>query len=312
MNVIVSDELKTALVTYPKCGSNTLQYALGISTYNKNFFNITWKEHILLTQPTLIADFKKVVPLDYRVIFFTREPVDRWISGFVFLCQTNLNLFHSDLADFKKQFANASDDAYFKFFDSMMKVNDNQATLCDMHMTRYLYPLLIIRTLYDNSEMVDVSNISRVLSEVHDTPYVDFGKMNSADKGYSIGFENSDNQDYLPEIKNRFHNLLYPRLSKPWDVEHVLRGDTVNAVRRYLHLESLVYRERSAPALDTLSSIYINEQSFLRNGIHDYGDPVLNIYHNITWEYQKGHIVDDHIRGLIGSNIFKFRYFRDG
>lgn len=308
MNVIVCKELETALITYPKCGSNTLQKALAVNTYRNKFFDHTWTEHVLNGDKDTIKKFKRLVPEHYRVIAFVRDPVDRWISGFVFMCQTKFNLFFSDISNVKKELANAGDQSYQKFLDTLMTINGHQATLCDVHMTRFLYPLLIIQTMYKNMRMVDVSSMSSVICDIHGAPYTDFGKLNSADQGYSPGFENTDNQAYIPEIRKRFHDLFFDDIWKNWQLNE---DSSVNSIRLYLHFEKIIYKamcDNLTCPVETLKSLYAREVSYLRNGIKDYMEPTLNIYSGITLEYNDNYINDDEIRGLIGSNVWRFGY----
>lgn len=236
MDLHICKDIKTIFITYPKCGSNTCHRALQ-KQFGDNFtlVKLGW-------QFDAVEKFQKEIPKGYRVHAFVRDPVERWISGLVFLSQTSYNLFYSDISNVKENIANANDQWYMNYFDAIVQLNNWEGSLADMHMARWIYPLFLVQTLTPNMTLHDVYSMDTVISNAYGTEPKILEKMNTAEVGYGPGFLHSNNQEHIPTIKKRFESLLTKPLNDLW-APNVRNGESpLNAVRGYLDLEKFLYR----------------------------------------------------------------------
>jgi len=301
MNIFTSDHLKTAFISYPKSGSNTLREYLNPHFDNNRVFEYDWRDWTKikgqLTDPnTMFSETLNRIPQDYTVYAFCREPVDRWLSAFVFVLQTNLNLFYSDISNVKKDIANAPDEFYTKFFSSIMKLNNHEATLGDMHFSRQLYPLLLLKTQYKNMHLVDVNEMNKIVCEVNQSEYIHKDKANALDTAYAPGFENTQDLEEniipLKIINSRFRKLFQAQLSKPWYPEHKITDDAVYSVRQYLHMEKLIYnrfverKELLSDAMDFIERQFPQHDKWLKDHcLTEYHLTHLDLYRGTTIEF---------------------------
>lgn len=298
MNIFTCDHLKTAFISYPKSGSNTLQEYLSPHFDHNRVFEYDWRDWTKikgqLTDPnSMFSETLNRIPQDYTVYAFCREPVDRWLSAFVFVLQTNLNLFYSDISNVKKDIANAPDEFYTKFFSSIMKLNNHEATLGDMHFSRQLYPLLLLKTQYKNMHLVDVNEMNKIVCEVNHSEYIHKDKANALDTAYAPGFENTqdleENIDWLKIINSRFRKLFQAQLSKPWYAEHK-NPDAVYSVRQYLHMEKLIYNRfverEEQDAMDFIERQFPEHDRWLKEHCFtEYNLTHLDLYRGTTLEF---------------------------
>mgnify|MGYP005709102597 CR=1 FL=1 len=236
MDLHICKDIKTIFITYPKCGSNTCNYAL-----QKQFGDNFTKVKLNWTR-TGVREFQKQVPKEYRVHAFVRDPVERWISGLVFLSQTSYNLFYSDISNVKENIANANDQWYMNYFNSIVQLNNWEGTLADAHMARWIYPLFLVQTLTSNMTLHDVYSMDTVMSNAYGTEPKTIEKMNTAEVGYGPGFLHSNNQEHIPTIKKRFERLLSKPLNDLWDPFQRSGDSPLNAIRGYLDLEKFLFR----------------------------------------------------------------------
>lgn len=237
MNLHICKDIKTIFITYPKCGSNTCNNAL------REQFGDNFTEVHLAWNWTGVREFQKQVPKEYRVHAFVRDPVERWISGLVFLSQTHYNLFYSDISNVKENIANANDQWYMNYFNSIVQLNNYQGTLSDSHMARWIYPLFLLQTLTSNMTLHDVYSMDTVISNAYGTELKTIKKANTAEEGYGSGFPHSDNQEHIPTIRKRFESLLTKPLNDIWNPNELPYSDSpLNAIRRYLELEKFLFR----------------------------------------------------------------------
>lgn len=298
MNIFTNDHLKTAFISYPKSGSNTLKEYLCPHFDHNRVFEYEWRDWSAtngqLNDPnTLFSDTLKRIPQDYTVYAFCREPVDRWLSAFVFVLQTNFNLFYSDISNVKKNIANAPDKFYKKFFSSILKLNNYEATLGDMHFGRQLYPLLLLKTQYKNMHLVDVNEMNKIVCEVNESEYIHKDKANALDTAYAPGFENTqgleENIDWLKIINSRFRELFQAELSKPW-FQDQKNTDDVNMVRKYLHMEKLIYNRfverKEQDAMDFIERQFPQHDRWIKeNCLKEYKLTHLDLYRGTTLEF---------------------------
>lgn len=313
MDVAISHKFKTALITYPKSGSCSLKVALNIETARSPVKH-KWDWHTVEPGKNCLNTLNNILPRDYKIYAFCREPVERWISTFVFLLQTNYNLFYSDISTVGENIANANDQFYANFFKTIMKLNNQHATLSDMHMARYLYPLALVNTMYDNMKMVELSRFNEIVSQVNQMDYYDFPKENSAETGYSIGFEHSGSAS-VSAIKKNFSRILTPVLSPEWKWTNNkdLYVVAVNSVQKYLHLEKTVYKSLVCGDKDPtqmINEIFTEHQhiKFLENGLNDvYYQSSLNSYKNITQSYVDEGFTHNDVFDIMQTNVWRFR-----
>ena len=313
MDIAVCTQLKTALLTYPKSGSCSLKASVNADKGRKQTpIEHQWDWHVLHEgEQRFVQKFTDIVPYDYEIYAFCREPVDRWVSTFVFLSQTKYNLFYSDISNVGSNIAEADNAFYLKFFNTLIHINNYHSTLNDMHTVRTLFPLLVLNTMYPAMHMVDLSEMNSVLCKVNNIDY-DFPKENTASAGYSVGFENTANQEHIPIIRTRFHQLLTPELSKNWRYEAAHEVTATNAVRAFLHLEKYVYQkmvvEKSQDAAHELNEILRGQELYFRKALkNDYHTSNLDSYSNIIVEYFDKGFYNNKVHDLLASNIWRFR-----
>ena len=251
MDLHICKDIKTVFITYPKCGSNSCHYAL-THEFGNNFTKI-----VAQSTSDVVDEFHNIVPEGYDVHAFIRDPVERWISGFVFLLQTSYNLFYSDISNVKENIAEADDQWYMNYFNSIITLNNYDCTLNDSHMARWIYPLFLLQTVTPKMVLHDVYNMDKVLSKAYQTEDKELEKLNSAEAGYSPGFAHSDNQEHIPTIKKRFENLLTGKLEASWQPGVRKDDSAINAVRAYLDVEKSLYRRKN--------DINKNPELFLEN-----------------------------------------------
>ena len=89
LDIHVSHELETALITYPKSGSSSLRTIF--KKEEQDYIKTEW-QYRQAQVPNFIKQVKELVPLHYNIKAFVRDPVDRWVSSFAFIAHTEYNL----------------------------------------------------------------------------------------------------------------------------------------------------------------------------------------------------------------------------
>jgi hypothetical protein len=329
MHLYVNDFLKVAIISYPKSGSTSLQvHLLGVTNRSddekitKYSFDTAGARHWRtieyrpqgVVQYSFLETLTNAVPKDYSIYTFVRDPVERYISGFVFVCHASYNLFFSDISDIQEKLGEQSDDYLLKYMEDIMRLASLNPTLNDDHMSRNIYPLLIIKTMYPNMKMVKLDDMNKTLCNIHNVPYVELEKRNAVEAGYDIGHRGSENQTGMKKLVERYKTLMTHRLQRPWDVnlqDH--SSNWINIIKGYLYLERKIFDKIASDpnfdAMNLLTQIYITEESFLQKQIGtDYHLPNLNHYRGITFEYMKDEHYGEHqeIKGLLDSNRWRF------
>ena len=315
MDVAICHELETVFISYPKSGSCSLKKALNIDKFSAQTpVSYDWNWNVLhVGQPDFLTKFCNLVPTNYKTYAFCRDPVDRWISTFVFVLQTNYDLFYSSISNtVGNEIANASDLFYMKLMETLVRINNFHATLSDQHMARYLLPLCFINSIYPNMEMVDLNKMDDVIKTVNNVdPDYTFPKLNTAEEGYGPGFENSHNQSHVPQIRKRYSQLLTPMLNLVWVPGTGTASEEIQAVQRYLHLEKTIYKNmvvERQDACDVINNIFSQELAFLEHGLgYEYSVVDCNSYDGVVTAYLDRGLCNEKVYNSLLTNIWRFR-----
>ena len=187
-----SERLQVGFLSYPKAGSCSIADIL-TRCNDLDPDEITqadWNESGISEDRLLSAITTRWK--DFTVYAVCREPIERWISSLVFLCQTEWDLFHSDISDLGHNIADKADTTWVHHFTRVLvTLNMDHAHFCNSHMSRMLWPFLIVSTQHKNFNMIPLADLDATVAQVHGLSSYTSVHRNTAEEGYSSGFEHS-------------------------------------------------------------------------------------------------------------------------
>ena len=287
LNIHTCQELETAFITYPKSGSSSLDYLFGEHGIAHHSIPHAWERHKISDCTNLLQAVQNIIPSDYNITAFVRDPINRWVSTFVFIAQTRYNLFFADISDVQKNVSEATEEWLLDWVDKIIFLDRYNCTLNDPHFCRMLYPLLLINAIYPNMQIQKLGLMSDTIGQIYDLQDRPLSVRNSAKGGYSEGFSYHENQKYIYPLQQKLHDILDGKLRVPWSKKLEQQGQTsLNAIRGYLHLENHIYHNLHEQPTKLLELIIRNEQHFIGNMMgKDYGSKQLSHYVDTTREF---------------------------
>ena len=309
LNIHTCQELETAFITYPKSGSSSLDHLFGEYGIAEHNIPHTWERHKLPVSTDFLQTVKDIIPLHYNITAFVRDPVNRWVSTFVFIAQTRYNLFFADISDVQKNVSEATEEWLVDWVDKIIFLDRFDCTLNDPHFCRMLYPLLLLNIIYPNMQIKKLGYMSNVIGKIYNVQDKPLSVKNSAKDGYSVGFSYHNNQKYIYPLQQKLHDVLDGKLRVPWNSKLEYEGQTsLNAIRGYLHLENHIYHNLQEQPAELLEFIFRNEQNFLNNLMgKDYRSKQLSHYTDTTREFFDIHGFENQhsLRDILITNIDK-------
>jgi len=309
LNIHTCKELETALITYPKSGSSSMDNLFG--EYSEHDFPHTWQRHKISDSNVFLQSVKNIIPLHYNVTAFVRDPVNRWVSTFVFIAQVRYNLFFADISDVQKNVSEASEEWLLDWVDKIIFLDRFHCTLNDAHFCRMLYPLLLLKNIYPNMQMNKLGHMGNEIGKIYNLQNRPVSVKNSAKDGYEIGFDYSENQKYIYPLQQKLHDVLDGKLRVPWNSKLENIGQTpINAIRGYLHFENHIYHNLQEHPTELLEGMFRNEQNFVNNLMgKNYGSKQLSHYVDTTIEFLDTHHFENQqsLKDMLTTNIDKLR-----
>jgi len=239
-----SKRLQVGFLSYPKAGSCSIADILTRCNELDDPDEITqadWNESGISEDRLLSAITTRWK--DFTVYAVCREPIERWISSLVFLCQTEWDLFHSDISDLGHNIADKADTTWVHHFTRVLvTLNMDHAHFCNSHMSRMLWPFLIVSTQHKNFNMIPLADLDATVAQVHGLSSYTSVHRNTAEEGYSSGFDHSGDTTHALAIKKIFIDALTPRLKQNYDFDLQRHDDNLDEINRYLEIEKFVWR----------------------------------------------------------------------
>ena len=238
---LVNDKLKTICLTYPKGASTSIRTILmprfedselGI---NVNEFGEKWILDDQIPDSEVHSHLAKYP--DYKIYAFCREPVERWVTGLLFIMHTHWDLFYSDVSNAGQQISDNASNEYIKqLVLTMVSINNQRCDFNDVHMHRALFTLLQIKLIRgDFAHLMPLSSIDGVLCDIHNAPRQTFAKENTSVDGYERGHGHHDNSKFIPKLHSRWKEVI---------INAVREQEDFSAVDDYLSIENKVYKQQ--------------------------------------------------------------------
>jgi hypothetical protein len=246
MQIFINHTLKKALISYPKVAGSTLSTYLTWSEPHWQLHpNIKgWKRVATPVLPEHIdfKNYRNIIPVDYEVFILYRNPLLRYISGFVYVIQEEDDLLFWDMmssADKQKYFADKPVSWYEEYVEKILKISYGSASLNNIHTTRYMLAVWLL-AIELKAKFLYIDDLDGWILNVHNIREpLEIPKINSNVFGYTTRVEEIESRTMVAKTVGEKFSVALHNISKYTPDKH--RDDLEFSCRISEYLKNDIY-----------------------------------------------------------------------